>query len=281
MLNLTRDWAEDRCSGLYVPYKIARRRRRPTCIDLFCGCGGFSLGMMEGGFEVLAGLDWEPYAMITYMHNLGSYPAQIHYIEPSDKERAEKTLLKMVKKEKDGTVLSMPLSGQGMMSNTNGRPPLPPVKHFFFGDVRKITGKDILEPLGLEPGEVDCVCGGPPCQGFSMAGRRNVVDPRNSLVFEFARLVGEIQPKTFMMENVPGMLSMVTPEGIPVIDALALTLEQDGFATAEAIKQILLSTSGVGMAKRGAKSAREARQVSPPKIKEPHQASLFGGDGRV
>lgn len=50
-----------------------------------------------------------------------------------------------------------------------------------------------------------------------MAGQRNVMDPRNSLVFEFRRLVLEVSPKTFVMENVPGLLSMVTAEGVPVI----------------------------------------------------------------
>ena len=56
-------------------------------------------------------------------------------------------------------------------------------------------------------GPVDCVFGGPSCQGFSVIGRRDPDDPRNALVSEFARLVLEIRPRWFVLENVPGFLS--------------------------------------------------------------------------
>ena len=95
-------------------------------------------------------------------------------------------------------------------------------EHFFLWDMRNLSGARILGAPGLEPGEVDIVAGGPPCQGFSVAGKRDVMDPRNRLVFEFARLVVEIAPKTFVMENVPGIQSMRTAEGIPVIEPLSV-----------------------------------------------------------
>lgn len=244
-------------TGLIVPESTARQARRPkrpTCVDLFCGCGGFSLGMMQAGWQVLAGLDFDADAMLTYLVNLGSYPVDIHYIEPEDKERANNAverslgLARRKKRGGKGALITMPVSGTGWIRNN---PNVDPVRHFFFGDVRKISGAEILQTLGLEPGDVDCVCGGPPCQGFSMAGRRNVVDPRNSLVFEFARLVLEIRPRTFVMENVPGLLSMTTPEGVPVIDALCQVLEGGGFGTWEALKQSLLISSGAGAAMQG------------------------------
>src|SRR5438874_1921453 len=53
--------------------------------------------------------------------------------------------------------------------------------------------------------EIDLVFGGPPCQGFSNMGLRDLEDPRNSLVGHFVRLVSELQPRAFVMENVPGM----------------------------------------------------------------------------
>lgn len=56
-------------------------------------------------------------------------------------------------------------------------------------------------------GGVDLVAGGPPCQGFSWIGKRRIDDERNDLIFHFFRLVEEIHPKYFVMENVPGMLS--------------------------------------------------------------------------
>lgn len=55
--------------------------------------------------------------------------------------------------------------------------------------------------------EVDLICGGPPCQGFSNMGLRDAQDARNSLVGQFVRVVCEVKPKAFAMENVPGMLT--------------------------------------------------------------------------
>lgn len=52
---------------------------------------------------------------------------------------------------------------------------------------------------------IDLVFGGPPCQGFSLIGKGQVDDVRNNLVFEFCRLVKELQPRYFVMENVPGL----------------------------------------------------------------------------
>lgn len=55
-------------------------------------------------------------------------------------------------------------------------------------------------------GQIDLVFGGPPCQGFSIMGKRLLDDERNSLIFHFYRLVTELSPRYFVMENVPGML---------------------------------------------------------------------------
>lgn len=56
-------------------------------------------------------------------------------------------------------------------------------------------------------GDVDLIAGGPPCQGFSMIGKRQLGDDRNELIFHFWRLVDQIRPRYFVMENVPGMAS--------------------------------------------------------------------------
>ena len=73
-------------------------------------------------------------------------------------------------------------------------------------DIHKVTGKEILEFTGLKPGELDVLDGSPPCQGFSTAGKRNVNDDRNDLSYEYIRLINELQPKVFVMENVSGMV---------------------------------------------------------------------------
>lgn len=68
-----------------------------------------------------------------------------------------------------------------------------------------VTGNEILDFCNLKVGELDVFDGSPPCQGFSTAGKREVRDPRNDLFSHYYRLVTEIQPKVFVMENVSGM----------------------------------------------------------------------------
>lgn len=64
-------------------------------------------------------------------------------------------------------MVKQPIAGSGWISH---HPEYPGVSHYFYGDVRKITGQEILDAIGMKQGEVDCVMGGPPCQGFSAAG---------------------------------------------------------------------------------------------------------------
>lgn len=71
--------------------------------------------------------------------------------------------------------------------------------------VIELTGREIRERSKIKDREIDVVFGGPPCQGFSLMGKRALDDPRNSLVSHFMRLVLELQPKYFVMENVKGL----------------------------------------------------------------------------
>lgn len=72
-------------------------------------------------------------------------------------------------------------------------------------DVRDVTGCEILEACRIKKGELDLLDASPPCQGFSTAGKRKVSDPRNDLFREFIRLIEELKPKLFIMENVAGL----------------------------------------------------------------------------
>lgn len=87
----------------------------------------------------------------------------------------------------------------------------------FHGDICKLTGDECMKLAGVKPGELDVLDGSPPCQGFSTAGKRNFSDPRNSLFKEFARLLAELQPKAFVMENVTGMVKGVMKQAYLVI----------------------------------------------------------------
>ena len=72
------------------------------------------------------------------------------------------------------------------------------------GDIRQLSGPDLRRSLPPNQ-DIALVAGGPPCQGFSYAGKKNPADPLNDLVLDFARVVLEIQPQAFLMENVPGI----------------------------------------------------------------------------
>ncbi len=84
-----------------------------------------------------------------------------------------------------------------------------PSVHMWNSDIRGISGAAILSELKFEKGELDLLAGCPPCQGFStmrtLNGKWTVEDPQNSLLFEFLRLVEELEPRALMMENVPGL----------------------------------------------------------------------------
>ena len=71
-------------------------------------------------------------------------------------------------------------------------------------DIMKISGKELLNYAKIEL--LDVLDGSPPCQGFSMAGKRKLLDPRNDLVNHYIRLIHEIKPRAFVMENVKGMI---------------------------------------------------------------------------
>lgn len=137
-------------------------------IDLFCGAGGFSEGILQAGFHIVFSSDRSIHVMETY------------------KSRHEQLGLK-----------------QGI--NT----------HFELADIQKLEGEEILRKVnaleifkGNPISEIDVVFGGPPCQGFSKAGRRNKKDPRNMLFREYTRIISEIRPKYVVMENVDGFMSM-------------------------------------------------------------------------
>jgi DNA (cytosine-5)-methyltransferase 1 len=268
-------------SGLLLVHEPPRRiYDRPVGIDLFAGCGGFSLGFHQAGFHMAAAVEFDVNAALTYMFNLARPGVKIHFDTPEREDQftraAERHLglkggtgnamsASAPRPQKGPVIQSGMLAGDGWIKHQPASEP--GCEHFWIADVRKLTGKQILDALGLERGEVDVVCGGPPCQGFSVAGERDVMDPRNSLVFEFTRLCLEIRPKCFVMENVPAMAQMLTPEGVPVIDALCRVMSDGGFGTYDALKRGLLAQAGSGAAMRRdrpmPKSRRRGKAAAP------------------
>lgn len=84
-----------------------------------------------------------------------------------------------------------------------------PEAAFLEGPISKITGAMIMKETGLVPGQLDCLIGGPPCQSFSYNNhQRSADDERARLFRRYLKIVATLLPKTLVMENVPGMLSV-------------------------------------------------------------------------
>ena len=144
--------------------------------------------------------------------------------------------------------------------------------------VADLTGKAIFDAIG-GPQEIDLVFGGPPCQGFSSMGLRDVQDPRNSLVDEFARLVAEIRPKAFAMENVPGMVAGKTKA---IFDRAIGFLEAAGYLIAKPVSILDASDFGVPQKRKrlfllGVRSDIGVRPAYPigPQPGQPHRPTVW------
>ncbi len=128
-------------------------------IDLFSGCGGFSLGLGNAGWTGLFAVEKDPMAFETFKHNLidGKYA---HFNWPEWLPQKQTTI-------------------QTLLKNHS-------------------------ENLNNLKGKVDLIAGGPPCQGFSLAGLRDHTDPRNKLSNEYIKVVKLVKPKFIVLENVRG-----------------------------------------------------------------------------
>lgn len=85
---------------------------------------------------------------------------------------------------------------------------LSPDLKVFEEDISQLDPLRVLHRVGMEPGELDLLVGGPPCQSFSTAGKRGTTqDPRGTLLWQFLRFVDAMKPRFFLMENVRGLLS--------------------------------------------------------------------------
>lgn len=277
--------------GLLTPIRRRREYGLPVGIDFFAGAGGFSMGFHQAGIHVAAAVEmWAPAAM-TYLANLARPGVQIHF--DTNERRLEFSQdaaeqMGVLIDRTTGEVLGPDPKAKGADLNRHGmrvggagsgwisgQPRSHPgCEHFWFADIRNLTGAEILDALDIEQGDVAVVFGGPPCQGFSIAGKRNIMDPRNSLMFEFARLICEIMPRTFVMENVPAIESMVTAEGMPVLDAFALALGDGGYGEYEALRRAMVATGKTAVKRGGGKKAAKTKRA-PKKSARPVQRDLL------
>lgn len=139
-------------------------------VDLFAGCGGLSLGMERAGLELIVAVEKSAMPAQTFYHNfVDSSLSDKDWVEYLDRDIEDQLEHKVI--------------------------PRP---------VGEIIANDTLMATIKSKG-VDVVCGGPPCQGFSTAGRRDHSDPRNQLAWQFLEFVEKTDPKVVIIENVLGM----------------------------------------------------------------------------
>ena len=115
-----------------------------------------------------------------------------------------------------------------------------PDTYFHLGDIRDLDSNEVLRISGLEPGELDLLIGGPPCQGFSIIGTRQANDERNNLFREFFRIARTLLPKCLVIENVPGLATM---QRGAVLDQILEGLSELGYSASFA--ELLAAQYGV------------------------------------
>lgn len=103
--------------------------------------------------------------------------------------------------------------------------------NFLTNDIRKITDNE-MHKLIKKHGAIDLMIGGPPCQGFSLAGKRDVNDQRNTLFQNYLHLANIIKPKVILMENVKLLTSMKDPNGEYVSERILKTFNSIGYKSA-------------------------------------------------
>jgi len=100
--------------------------------------------------------------------------------------------------------------------------------HFLPNDVRDISKKDV-DSILKKHGNVDIMIGGPPCQGFSLSGKRDVNDNRNTLFGDYLQISKYVSPKVILIENVRLLTSMKDPDGRYVKDRVIETYDKLGY----------------------------------------------------
>lgn len=145
----------------------------------------------------------------------------------------------------------------------------------FSVDLARQTGESLCELAGLDD-EIDVVFGGPPCQGFSFGGRQDAGDERNLLVFDFARLIRQIQPKYFVMENVKGLLST---KSRPISESFVRRVKKAGYRIVEPI--CVLNAADFGVPQRRLRTFVLGYRADLPPLSYPETSTIRSRGGRA
>ncbi|MCC9018089.1 DNA cytosine methyltransferase [Flavobacterium lipolyticum] len=183
-----------------------------THIELFAGCGGMSLGLDSAGFELFFANELSPMAGETFAYNILNENLQSL---SQKKESAIKSLWiksNYPKNDLENRLRENPFStSNGNFSDLQEDINLK--EKLLIGNIDHLLdflneNPAIIQELKEE--NIDLISGGPPCQSFSLAGRREKDNHKNQLPLSFAKFAGLVQPKTVLLENVKGITSPFT-----------------------------------------------------------------------
>lgn len=185
-----------------------------THIELFAGCGGMSLGLETAGFDLLFANELSPMAGETFAYNI-----LCDDLEDKSKidENATKTL--WIKSNFPNNNLKERLRENPFNTKDSKYSDLN-IKTDFKGKLLIGNVDDLLEFFKKNPKivkelkkkDIDLISGGPPCQSFSLAGKREKDNDKNQLPLSFSKFAGLLQPKTVLLENVKGITSPFTED---------------------------------------------------------------------
>lgn len=203
-----------------IHQKHIENKKKLSCISLFSGCGGFSLGASAAGFKIKGFLELEKSAVEIYKQNFSS-------------------------------------------SELLGR------------DINDIKINNIKSKF---QNKIDLIIGGPPCQGFSLAGKRDTKDKRNYLYKKYFDLVLTIKPKIFIMENVELLLSMKNNNGTFVKDDIINDFSSKNYSVD--YKVVNASNFGVPQSRKrviffGIKKNINKKIIFPENIYANERSNLF------
>ena len=146
----------------------------------------------------------------------------------------------------------------------------------FRRDLSKTSGGQLRKDAKLGRKKIDVIFGGPPCQGFSEIGKRLIADPRNQLLFHFSRLIRELKPRYFVLENVEG-LTLGDSENL--LDSLILRVKRAGYGVVEPIQVLDAADFGVPQRRRRVFILGFQHGETPPDY--PVACPLRNGLGRI
>jgi DNA (cytosine-5)-methyltransferase 1 len=185
-----------------TPSPFPLKLKSLTCVSLFSGAGGLDIGLEQAGFSTLFANEVEKYACETLRQNKNLSLLSVHEFDNwfDNIVSKQRCYVKTKKSDmvflKERLLVALKLNFRHLQKAVVSE-----------NDIREISSEEILNSTGALKGEIDLIAGGPPCQPFSRAGKRETVEcEKGQLFMEFVRLVDGIRPRWFLFENVKGLI---------------------------------------------------------------------------